>query len=228
MGGIASRSNDVTFEQHCRPVRPLTHELDFISHSEDNHKVHRRLPRELAAWSPTMRRRLGAPDEPLTVHRETIREITGLRVEQHERAPSADLSLPGSKSNAKMAYRKTFRSVILLFAELARQDVHVLDHRRLGQELVGSLHQPRSDRPSEMGPRPGSSRKTSKMPNVDGPIRIANHAVVASSCWASGSAPSRKRATSSSFPGLASSRARTPTVTMAPPWSASSANVPFR
>ena len=35
---------------------------------------------------------LGAPHEPLAVHRETVREPTGLRVELHERTPSADLA----------------------------------------------------------------------------------------------------------------------------------------
>src|SRR5580693_7167770 len=70
-------------------------------------------------------------------------------------------------------------------------------------------------RPSRCAWRPASSGKASKMPNVEGPIRIANHAVVAGSCSASGKPPRRKASTSFSFPGLASSRTSNATFTMA-------------
>jgi hypothetical protein len=83
----------------------------------------------------------------------------------------------------------------LLLREHAREDVHVLDGRRLAQELVGLLHQRDHDRSGEVRLATVPSGKTSKIPKVDGPRRIANHAEVASSCSASGSAPSRKLAT---------------------------------
>ncbi|MGA8084083.1 MAG: hypothetical protein WB988_19700 [Candidatus Nitrosopolaris sp.] len=69
-------------------------------------------------------------------------------------------------------------------------------------------------RPDRCACRPDSSGKASKIPNVDGPMRIPNHAVVAGSSWTSGSPSRRKLATSSSFPGFASSPMSSATLTI--------------
>jgi len=69
-------------------------------------------------------------------------------------------------------------------------------------------------RPERCAWRPDSSGKASKMPNVDGPRRIANHAVVPGSSWTTARPPRRKFPTSVSFPGFASSRTSNATVTM--------------
>src|SRR5262245_21419792 len=52
------------------------------------------------------------------------------------------------------------------------------------------------------------------MPNVDGPRRIANQAVVAGSPWTIGRPPIRKLSTSASFPGFASRRTSNATLTI--------------
>src|SRR6266446_1805946 len=52
------------------------------------------------------------------------------------------------------------------------------------------------------------------MPNVDGLMRIANHAVVSGSSWTSASPLLRKLSTSDSLPGFASNRTSNATVTM--------------
>src|ERR1700687_3729450 len=65
-------------------------------------------------------------------------------------------------------------------------------------------------RPDKCASLPVSSGKASKMPKVDFPRRIANHATVAGSCWTSERPPRRKSSTSVSFPGFASSRTHSP------------------
>ena len=61
-------------------------------------------------------------------------------------------------------------------------------------------------RPERCACRPASSGNASKMPKVDGPIRIANQAVVAGSSCTIASPPFKNDSTSFSFPGFASSR----------------------
>src|SRR5215475_6094725 len=68
--------------------------------------------------------------------------------------------------------------------------------------------------PAKCACRPDSSGNASKMPNVDGPIRRANHAVVAGSACASGRPPRRNVSTAASLPGLAFNRTYKATVTM--------------
>jgi hypothetical protein len=155
-----------------------------------------------------------------------------IRIEPGQHAPSRCLPVelggallrPLRSSTAE----PTLRSVIPLFAELARHDVHFLDHRRLGQELVGSLHQRRSDRPSDMGL---TSRLVGE--NVEDAERRWTHPDREPCCRGLLPLGKRQRPFEEAcdlflLRGLASSRARIPTVTIAPSWSASSANVPFR
>src|SRR5215217_9229783 len=66
--------------------------------------------------------------------------------------------------------------------------------------------------------RPASSGKASKIPNSDGPRRIASQAMVAGSSSTRASPPSRKLATSASLPGLATRRTSSPTVTIVAPF----------
>jgi len=68
-------------------------------------------------------------------------------------------------------------------------------------------------RPVRCAWRPASLGKTSKMPKVEGDIWIANHAVVAGSCWTIANPLWRKSATSFSLPGLASRRTHKATLT---------------
>src|SRR5438874_1583983 len=68
--------------------------------------------------------------------------------------------------------------------------------------------------PERWACRPASSGKASKIPKVDGPSRIANHDVVAGSCCTMERPPRRKLSTSASFPGFASSRTSSATLTV--------------
>ncbi len=92
-----------------------------------------------------------------------------------------------------------------LLGQLVGEHVDPMDLRRLGEELRGLRHEFGRDLALEMGPRPRSLAKASKMPKVLGPIRIANQAVVSGSASTIERAPDRKDATSCSLPGLASS-----------------------
>src|SRR5215471_8931950 len=54
------------------------------------------------------------------------------------------------------------------------------------------------------------------MPKVEGPMRSANQAVVAGSCWTMAKPPRRKVSTSASFPGFASRRTYSALLTIFP------------
>jgi hypothetical protein len=59
-----------------------------------------------------------------------------------------------------------------------------------------------------------SFRKASKMPKVEGPIRIENHAEVFGYSSARKRPLRKKLSTSASFPGFASNRTNSPTLTI--------------
>jgi hypothetical protein len=68
--------------------------------------------------------------------------------------------------------------------------------------------------PERCACRPASSGNASTMPNMVGPIRMANHAVVAGSSSTSGRALRRNASISASLPGFASSFTNNATVTV--------------
>src|SRR5262249_27241925 len=68
--------------------------------------------------------------------------------------------------------------------------------------------------PERCACRPASSGKASKMPKVEGPMRMANHAIVAGSCSTMARPPRRKLSTSLSLPAFASRRTYKPTFSM--------------
>ena len=104
-----------------------------------------------------------------------------------------------------------------LLLELAREDVHLLDLRRLAQQLIGLLHQRGGDGSGEV--RLATGFVGEDVEDTEGCWGDADREPRGGCLLLLGERqrPSRKLATSCSFPGLASSRARTPTVTMAAP-----------
>src|ERR1700722_10447673 len=69
-------------------------------------------------------------------------------------------------------------------------------------------------RPRRCTSRPRLSGNTPKIPNVDGPKRIAHHAVVVGSFWTNRRLDRRKFATFSFLPGFASKRIHKPAVSI--------------